>query len=515
MIMDDMGWGDLGCYGNPSRETPNLDRMASEGVLFTDMYAASAICSPSRASLLTGRLPVRNGFYSLDQARNSYAPQEVIGGIQESEVLISELLRTGGYKNKIIGKWHLGHRPEYLPLKHGFDEWLGAPNCHYRYDNKYIPNIPFFRDDHMIGRLYYDEIEIDDKLGLSNLTQVYIEDAIEFIQRQSLKKQPFFLYWTPDGSHTPLYVSPKFRNKSKRGLYGDVVMELDYGVGRILEALRKLRIENDTFVLFSSDNGAATYAFDEGFCYYYYYCYWGSNGPFLCGKQTTFEGGMREPAIAWWPGKIKPKLHTGAASLMDILPTLADLAGVEVPKNLILDGESLKDVLLGDNNNNNNNNNDDNNNKDNVNDVNDEPIFYYRGNTLFNIRWYGPYKAHYYTWATPTEAKNQGYEYCPGQQVDGVTTSNMTDHSKNPILFHLGRDPGEKMPINVNTNEYRDTVVILNQVLKRHEESMEFGKAQLEWCDQSVQNWSPPGCEKINQCLPAPLSQPYRCAWPY
>lgn len=485
MIMDDVGWGDLGCYGNPSRETPNLDRMAAEGMLFTDFYTASAICSPSRAALLSGRLPVRNGFYSTQHARNSYTPQEIVGGINDSEVLFSEVLHKAGYKTKIVGKWHLGHRAQYLPLRHGFDEWFGAPNCHYRYDNKFIPNIPVYRDDHMTGR-YYEDYEIDDKQGLSNLTEIYIEEALRFIETEASKKQPFLLYWTPDATHTPLYASPKFRGQSKRGLYGDALMELDHGVGAIVRKLRELKIEDNTFVFFSSDNGAATYAYADG----------GNNGPFLCGKQTTFEGGMREPGIAWWPGTIKPgRISRQASSLMDLYPTVVELAGLEMPKDMYFDGHSLVGAL--------------------INYTETEwPIFYYRGDTLFNLR-YGEYKAHYYTWDTPQEAIDIGYHYCPGQSIKGVTTENLTDYSHQPLLFHLGRDPGEKFPISPDSVEYRVTITVINRVLEDHQSTMVFAKPDLDWCDLAVQNWAPAGCEKVNRCMPAPQSHPYRCNWPY
>lgn len=485
MLMDDMGWGDLGCYGNPSRETPHLDKMAEEGMLFTDFYSASAICSPSRASLLSGRLPVRNGFYSSQHARNSYTPQEVIGGINDSEILFSEVLQKAGYRTKIIGKWHLGHLPHYLPLKHGFDEWFGAPNCHYQFDNKVIPNIPVYRDDHMTGR-YYEDYKIDEVKGLSNLTQMYTEEAIRFIEKEANAKQPFMLYWTPDATHTPLYASEKFRGRSARGLYGDAVMELDAGVGEILNKLRELKIDHETFVFFSSDNGAATYAFTEG----------GSNGPFLCGKQTTFEGGMREPAIAWWPGKIEPgKVSEQMSGLLDIYPTVVEMAGLELPEGVFFDGESLVETLFN-------------------HTKSERAMFYYRGDTLFNIR-YGHYKAHFYTWDTPQEAIDIGYHYCPGQWIDGVTTKNLTDYSHQPLLFHVGRDPGEKFPIHPGSVEYRETITIINRILEEHESTMVFAKPDLDWCDLAVQNWSPPGCEEVNRCMAAPMSKPYRCNWPY
>ncbi|XP_020617338.1 N-acetylgalactosamine-6-sulfatase-like [Orbicella faveolata] len=297
MLMDDMGWGDLGVFGQPAKETPNLDKMATEGMLFPDFYSANPLCSPSRAALLTGRLPIRNGFYTTNaHARNGYTPQIIVGGIQDNEVLLPKLLKSEGYSSKLVGKWHLGHQPQFLPLKHGFDEWFGAPNCHFGpYDNKKTPNIPVYRDDKMVGR-YYQQFPINHKTGESNLTQIYTEEALDYIETQAKMQRPFFLYWAPDATHTPLYASSSFLGTSQRGIYGDAVRELDDSVGRILQKLINLGISNNTFVFFSSDNGGALYAKTKG----------GSNGPFLCGKETTFEGGMREPSIAWWPGKIKP-----------------------------------------------------------------------------------------------------------------------------------------------------------------------------------------------------------------
>ncbi|MEE6516723.1 hypothetical protein FKM82_026422 [Ascaphus truei] len=296
LLMDDMGWGDLGVFGEPSKETPNLDQMASEGVLFPDFYTANPLCSPSRAALLTGRLPIRNGFYTTnDHARNAYTPQEIVGGIPASELLLPELLKKAGYVNKIIGKWHLGHRLRYHPLNRGFDEWFGSPNCHFGpYNNKERPNIPVYRDWDMAGR-YFEEFGIDHKTGEANLTQIYLQEALNFISRRAGAEQPFFLYWAIDATHAPVYASRPFLGTSRRGLYGDAVREIDFSIGKILALLKQTGIAKDTFVFFTSDNGAALIsAPNQG----------GSNAPFLCGKQTTFEGGMRVPGIAWWPGRV-------------------------------------------------------------------------------------------------------------------------------------------------------------------------------------------------------------------
>uniref|UniRef100_F7H7K1 N-acetylgalactosamine-6-sulfatase n=1 Tax=Callithrix jacchus TaxID=9483 RepID=F7H7K1_CALJA len=338
LLMDDMGWGDLGVYGEPSRETPNLDRMAAEGTLFPNFYSANPLCSPSRAALLTGRLPIRNGFYTTNaHARNAYTPQEIVGGIPDSEQLLPELLKEAGYVTKIVGKWHLGHRPQFHPLKHGFDEWFGSPNCHFGpYDNKARPNIPVYRDWEMVGR-YYEEFPINLKTGEANLTQIYLQEALDFIKRQA-RRRPFFLYWAVDATHAPVYASKPFLGTSRRGRYGDAVREMDDSIGKMLQLLQDLRIADSTFVFFTSDNGAALISAPEQ---------GGSNGPFLCGKQTTFEGGMREPALAWWPGHIAAgQVSHQLGSITDLFTTSLALAGLTPPSDRAIDGLNLLPALL-------------------------------------------------------------------------------------------------------------------------------------------------------------------------
>ncbi|XP_077419845.1 N-acetylgalactosamine-6-sulfatase isoform X2 [Vanacampus margaritifer] len=408
MLMDDMGWGDLGVLGQPSKETPNLDAMAAQGMLFPNFYTANPLCSPSRAALLTGRLPVRNGFYTTNgHARNAYTPQEIVGGISRDEILLPQILKKKGYISKIVGKWHLGHRAQYLPLKNGFHQWFGAPNCHFGpYNNSGRPNVPVYNNSEMVGR-YYEEFQIDRKTGESNLTQIYLQEGLDFINGQRLAQQPFFLYWAADATHAPVYASRRFLGKSQRGRYGDAVMELDYSVGQILSRLRTLGIENSTFVFFTSDNGAAlTSGPSES----------GSNGPFLCGKETTYEGGMREPAIAWWPGHI---------------------------------------------------------------------------------------------------TAGKGVNFCPGQEVPGVTTHEQKEHTMQPLIFHLGRDPGEKFPISVLTEEYQDVLSRISPVVDHHKKTLVAGIPQLNMCDVAVMNWAPAGCEKLGKCLKVPESSPWKCEWPH
>ncbi|XP_050048317.1 N-acetylgalactosamine-6-sulfatase-like [Dermacentor andersoni] len=489
MVMDDMGWGDLGVFGQPARETPNLDEMASEGILFTDFYAASPVCSPSRAALLTGRLPIRNGFYTTNNhSRNAYVSPSVAGGIPKEELLIPEILDEVGYRNMIIGKWHLGHEPAFLPLRHGFHEFFGSPSTHPGpFDDVTEPNIPVFRDDHMIGR-YYEDFEINVKTATSNITVLYTEEAVSFIRRQAARRQPFFLYWAPDSTHLPVYSSEAVRGQSVRGAYGDAVIELDRGVGAILGALRSTGVAENTFVFFTSDNGAATYAKVDG----------GSNGPLLCGKQTTFEGGVREPAIAWWPGTIPAgTVSRRPASNMDVLPTIAELAGAALPPGLVLDGQSLLGRVLG---------------RDEP--PSERPIFYYRGNELMAIR-SGLYKAHFWCWTEFREDFQRGLDFCPGQSVDGVTSHEQMNYTQQPVLFHLGLDPGEKFPIPPHSSEYSEEIGPILAIYHKHRRSLVPGKPQLDWCDDAAMQWAPPGCEKIDRCLPVPPSRPYRCSWLY
>ncbi|KAK9972660.1 hypothetical protein ABG768_025949 [Culter alburnus] len=488
MLMDDMGWGDLGVFGEPSKETPNLDLMAAQGMLFPNFYTANPLCSPSRAALLTGRLPVRNGFYTTNaHARNAYTPQEIVGGISQDEILLPELLKKKDYISKIVGKWHLGHRTQYLPLKHGFDEWFGAPNCHFGpYNDSSRPNIPVYNNSEMKGR-YYEDFEINVKTGESNLTQIYLEEGLKFISQQATAQQPFFLYWAPDATHAPVYASKHFLGKSQRGRYGDAVMELDYSVGQILAQLVSLGIHNNTLVFFTSDNGAAVMSGPHQS---------GSNGPFLCGKETTFEGGMREPAIAWWPGRIPAgTVSHQLGSVMDLFSTSLSVAGVLPPDDRVIDGLDLSPALFNSS-------------------LQDRPIFYYRGNQMMAVR-IGQYKAHYWTWSNSWEEFNMGINFCPGQEVPGVTTHTQEEHALLPLIFHLGRDPGEKYPISVQSKEYMDVLRQVTAVVHQHQGALIPGAPQLNMCDLAVMNWSPAGCERLGKCLKGPESKPWKCDWPH
>ena len=307
ILCDDLGYGDLGCYGSRIR-TPNLDRMATEGVRFTNFCAADPVCSPSRAALLTGRYPTRVGVPRV------LFPQDE-GGLNLDETTLANVLKSSGYHTMCIGKWHLGRPQQYLPTSRGFDSYFGIP-----YSNDMNPRV-----------LMRNTQVIEETANLETLTQRYTEEARRFIEAS--KGGPFFLYMPHTFPHIPLAASPRFRGKSSEGLYGDVVEEVDWSVGEVLQTLRRNGLDRDTLVMFSSDNGP---------------WYQGSPGKLRGRKGTTYEGGIREPFIAWWPGKIPGgRVCNGLASMMDVFPTLAKLCGGALPSKP-LDGIDIWPLVHGD-----------------------------------------------------------------------------------------------------------------------------------------------------------------------
>jgi arylsulfatase len=303
---DDLGYGDLGCYGSRI-PTPHLDRMAAEGARFTQFYSANPVCSPSRAALMTGRYPTRVG---VPRVLN---PQDTTG-LPDSETTIAQVLRKVGYKTMCVGKWHLGHLPEYLPTRRGFDEYFGIP-----YSNDMVPRV-----------LLHNTETVEQTATLETLTQRYTERAVSFIRRS--KDSPFFLYSPHTFPHIPLAVSTRFQGKTGMGLYADVLAELDWSVGQMLAALKENGLDDNTLVMFSSDNGP---------------WYQGSPGRLRGRKGWTFEGGVREPFIARFPGRIRAgTVSHGVASTMDILPTAARLANAPLPGKP-LDGIDIWPLLTG------------------------------------------------------------------------------------------------------------------------------------------------------------------------
>lgn len=312
IFTDDQGYQDLGAFGSPDIQTPHLDQLAASGVTFTNFRVAQAVCSASRAALLTGTYPNRLGIHgALDHSSNH--------GLHPDETTIAEIVKPLGYRTAIIGKWHLGHHDVFLPTRQGFDEFFGLPYSndmwpHHPENPNYYPSLP----------LYENETVIDTLSEQHELTTQYTERAVEFIDRS--KNEPFFLYLAHSMPHVPLYVSDKFKGKSERGLYGDVIMEIDWSVGQIIEALERNGIADRTLVIFTSDNGP----------WLSYSGHSGSALPLREGKGTAWEGGIRVPFIAWWPGQLPAgSTQKEPAMTIDLLPTIAHLTGGALPDKKI------------------------------------------------------------------------------------------------------------------------------------------------------------------------------------
>ncbi|KAA6350736.1 Arylsulfatase [termite gut metagenome] len=309
---DDMGYADISCYGQQKWQTPNIDKLSNEGIRFTDFYSASHVSSPSRAALLTGRYPARLGIQGV------FFPDSYTG-IPQEELLLSELLKSVGYSTAIVGKWHLGNRERYLPLQNGFDEYFGIP-----YSNDMSAQV-FLRGNEV------EEFHIDQ----NQMTKRYTQEAVNFISKQK-ENQPFFLYLAHNMMHVPIFCSEEFAGKSGHGVYGDAVLEIDWSIGQILKALEDKGLSENTLIIFSSDNGPWLQEGPLG----------GEAFPLREGKSTSYEGGVRVPAIAYWKGKIIPSVRNDVASTLDWYPTIAHLAGASVPDSIQLDGYDLSDLLL-------------------------------------------------------------------------------------------------------------------------------------------------------------------------
>ncbi len=312
---DDQGYADVGCYGAEGFETPHLDQLASEGIRFTDFYVPATVCTPSRAGLLTGRYPKRANLHEAVLFPFSE------GGLSQSEYTLAEMFRESGYSTSLVGKWHLGHKPEYMPNNHGFDYFYGVPysndmhNHHYKHIDFKAPPLPFYRNEELI------ESGPDQRY----LTKRYTEETIRIIEEKKEDK-PFFIYLAQNMPHLPLFVSEKFEGKSELGLYGDVIMELDWSMGEIVKALKKAGEYENTIIVFTSDNGPRV----------------GSAKPLRGQKAQTWDGGQRVPGIITWPALIPDKQVCGeVVTTMDLFPTLARVAGAKLPKGHTFDGRDI------------------------------------------------------------------------------------------------------------------------------------------------------------------------------
>lgn len=428
IFCDDLGYGDLGIYGHPTIATPNIDRLAFEGQKWTNFYCAAPVCTPSRAGLMTGRLPVRSGMAS--RIKRVLFP-DAKGGLPQTEITIARHLRDAGYNTAIIGKWHLGHLKEYAPKAHGFD---------------YAYGIPYSNDMDRVGvGAYFDDLKkahppayfhvplikngeiIERPVDQYTLTMRYTEEAVEFIRAH--REAPFFLYLAHSMPHVPLFASEEFRGKSLRGLYGDTVEEIDWSVGRIVDALKETGLDSNTLVIFTSDNGPWLTFEEQG----------GSAGLLSGGKGGTYEGGMRVPGIFWWPGRIKSGVIRELGSTLDIFPTVSALAGLTLPLGRVYDGYDLQPVLIHHA------------------ESPREIIYFYRDDQVYAIR-KGAYKVHFIT------------------QDDWAAHHERTEHTI-PLLFDVNHDPGERVNIAAENPEIIET---FRALLKQHQDTVVPVENQLE-----------------------------------
>lgn len=446
LFADDLGYADLGSYGHPYIRTPNLDQLAAEGQRWTDFYAAAPVCSPSRGSLMTGKLPNRTGLYG--RQINVMFPNDTVG-MPAGEETLAESLKKEGYATAIIGKWHLGDAPDYYPTRHGFDYWYGSPYSNdmdwvgvkgfeelmalavqgntaelraevaARQPKYFDPkieywNVPLIRSE-SVDNQFTDEI-VERPTDQRTLTRRYTEEAVKFVERN--KDQPFLLYVPYNMPHTPIFRSDEFIDKSLGGRYGDVIEELDWSVGEIVVRLKQLGLAENTLVIFTSDNGPWLTMRQHG----------GSAGLLKDGKGTTFEGGMRVPAIFWWPDSIHPGVVSGIGSTMDIHATALALAGTDVSDS---DGLDLTETLK------------------NGSPSPRESFPYYRAGELRAFR-QGAFKIHLIT--------EGAYGMPPTKTVH-----------EHPILHNLANDPSERFDI---ASERPEIVEDLLRAMDSHRNGM-------------------------------------------
>lgn len=435
IFADDMGYGDVGVYGHPTIKTPNLDKMAGEGQKWTSFYSSSSVCTPSRAGLLTGRLAIRSGMTGVlfPNAEN---------GLPQSENTIARLLKDNSYQTAAVGKWHLGHVSPYLPTDHGFDSYYGIPYSNDMNRRRGVEgkdwidsqiiiaeqedyeayDIPLMRDTEIIER------PVDQR----TITKRYTEEAVTRIK--NMKEEPFFLYLAYSLPHIPLFRSEEFKDVSLGGIYGDVIEEIDWSVGEVLRTLKEEGIDENTFVVFTSDNGP----------WHIFRHHAGTSAMFRGAKGGAFEGGMRVPTIMRWPGKLKKGTVMEMGSALDLLPTFCALSGTELPDDRNYDGYDISPLLFG------------------TGESPREEMFYYTWNSVFAVR-KGAYKAHFHSqsefghpWGHPvtnpaTNMKNERQDYDP------------------PLLYNLNTDPGERFNI---ADEHPEIIAEIRQLLEEHKTSV-------------------------------------------
>ena len=335
IFADDMGYGDLSCYGHPVIETPNIDQMADEGIRFTSFYAAASVCTPSRAALLTGRYPVRN-------IPSNCGPPDLEKGLPVSEITLADILGREGYATMAVGKWHLGHGEKFLPTNRGFDSFYGLPYS----NDMMLPWCPWLTEEDKLF-LYEDDKPVKEVgWDQADLTKNNTQKALEFIEGN--REEPFFLYLAYSMPHLPISNAEEFRGQSKGGLYGDVIETIDWSTGQILSKLKSLGLDENTLVIFASDNGPWHNLPDRMLQRGVERWHAGSTGLLRGAKATTYEGGFRVPAIFRWPPRIKKgRVTTEMATTMDLFTTIVDICDAPLPNDRVIDGNNLLPLLTG------------------------------------------------------------------------------------------------------------------------------------------------------------------------
>lgn len=394
MLTDDLGYSDVGCYGAEKVKTPHIDQLAAEGTRFTDFHTAASICSPSRAAFLTGAYPQRAGLY---MGINPNRTAHWFLGLRPDEITIAEQLSKHGYATHMVGKWHLGTEPEFLPRTQGFDSYYGMP-CNFSHSPK------FFDGDKVVFA----------RTPLDRLTQLYTERVTKIIHDQATRSEPFFLYYAHNYPHTPYQAGKDFKGSSKDGVRGDVMQELDWGIGEMMAALRKSGIADNTIVIFTSDNGPTANQYAK---------------PYRGTKYVTFEGGHRVPFIFHWPARIKePSVSDVGINAMDVFPTLSAAIGAELPKERVYDGENLLPLFEGIP----------------LKRPTAQPFFYYNCENLQAIR-SGPWKLHL--------PRSQ-------EQLPFWDRNRAFADLRNPVLYNLDTDLAE------STNVAADNPQIVNELME-------------------------------------------------
>ena len=427
IFADDLGYGDLGIFGHPTIKTPHLDKMATEGQKWTNFYVASSVCSPSRAALLTGRLPVRTGVTGV-----LFPHSET--GLPQSEITIAKTLKNNGYKTAAVGKWHLGHKSPFLPTDHGFDSYYGIPysndmdkveelftNHFTLAENETYQayNVPLMRNKEIIER----------PADQRTITKRYTEEAVSKIK--SLKDEPFFIYLAHSLPHIPLFRSEEFKDVSAAGFYGDVIEEIDWSVGQILKTLKEEGIDENTLVFFSSDNGP----------WHIFKTHGGSAGMLQGAKGGTFEGGFRVPTIFWWPGTIEPGVVMDMATTMDLLPTFTQLSNANLPGDRIYDGYNLTPLIKG------------------TGKSERDVVFYYRGKQVYAVR-KGPYKAHFITELSWGASRTSRFVTDTEIEITDKPTVLET-----PLLYNVNVDPAERYNI---AEQHPEVIDEIQKILEEH-----------------------------------------------